>query len=250
MEGRGHTGFFGRPVERPELRAVPRATADGLVASSLEGECSACGGLWKAGCACAGIEAGSNALTLAQLPSEALVARQYSLRDGRYLVNGQAYTAAGAEVTIADWATLARGREPLPCPVLRLGGAHLAGKSWAAMRLAWRLCEAGVRVRWVPVRRVVDELQALAGGRHPDAEDPVARLVARPPRVVMLDCAEASGWHRRIYEVLLQDRVERGLPTVITSALTRTELDDAVGPRLAKWLAARSEVIVFAGESA
>lgn len=250
MEGREHTGFFGRPVQRPELRAVPRATADGLVASSLEGECSVCGGLWKAGCACAGIEAGSNALTLAHLPSEALVARARPLRDGRYLVNGQACTAAGAEVAITDWAQLARGRDPLPRPVLRLGGAHLAGKSWAAMRLAWGLCEAGVRVRWVPVRRVVDDLQALADRRQPDADDPLARLMARPPRVVVLDCAEASGWHRRIYEVLLQDRVERGLPTMITSALTRAELDDAVGPRLAKWLGARSEVVVFAGESA
>lgn len=230
-------------------------TAGGVVTATLVGECQQCGGVWRPECRCARLQGVELAVRLACLPADAQRAGRYPLRQAHgFQAGAQRVGAQAAEGFLTGWCTQAALPGHLTgAPVLRLCGPPAVGKTWTAMRLALGLLAEGVRVRWVSMRTLLEDLRSSSDRPpQPDVEGAaglMARLVARPPRVLVLDNVgeAADGWHRRIYDTLVMTRVEAGLPTVLTHWVPRAAFDEAVGPRLAAWLAEASTALVFTG---
>jgi hypothetical protein len=233
---------------------VEWSTAAGVVTASLVGECQQCGGLWRPGCRCVRLQAVELAVRLAGLPAEAQRAGRHPLRTGHaFQAGAQKVGAVAAENFLTGWCAQAARVVPTGAPVLRLCGPPAVGKTWCALRLALGLLTEGVRVRWVSMRALLEELRTSSDRPPlPDVEGPaglMARLVARPPKVLVLDnVADGSdGWHRRVYDALVMTRVEAGLPTILTHWVPRATFDEAMGPRLSAWLAEASTALVFMG---
>lgn len=247
---------------RPNLDLqVENLVERGVVTSRVTGTCGRCSdsfrvavaGQWRE-CQCAGPRAAALRIGQAGLPADALLAVNSTLRPHRFSAtrDGQDVRMEAAEVEriTSDWLGQVVRGEPMEHPVLWLGGVYRAGKSWAAMRLAMRLCQSRVSVRW---RAMVDLLAQLRKGidEGPSPDDILETLASPSVRVLVLDDLGAGGggseWYVQVYEALLGRRVEARRPMIITTNLSRTQVGALVGARLEARIRERWLPIGFGG---
>jgi DNA replication protein DnaC len=118
---------------------------------------------------------------------------------------------------------------------LLLHGAPGRGKTHLAIAAVLAACEVGSRAEFWPFQDLLREMQLRFDAEDDSAQALEARV--RAVEVLVLDDVGAehsrSAWATEVLESLIDHRLARSLPTLMTTNLTPTELPRRVGARSA-----------------